>query len=156
MPVVGLFFDKLEAERNLGVNEIPPPIKGIQYNNRIRNVEEINITQMNIQVSAFVISFEFSVIYNPPIANIRINGKILYLPTNKNEHEDIKKNWKRQRRLPENVAKQIIGVTITRGIQKATVLSDHIGVPPPVPPPPIGKPRVEKGERKKGAEGMYV
>ncbi|MGQ4833438.1 MAG: hypothetical protein ACP6IS_06070 [Candidatus Asgardarchaeia archaeon] len=155
MPIVGLFFDKLEAERNLGINEVPPPIKGIQYNNRIKNVEEIKISQMNIQVSVFSISFEFSVVYTPPIASIRLEGKILYLPTNEHEKREIYNIWHKQRKLPENVAKQIVGATITRGIQKATVLSDHIGVPPPVPPPPIGP----KGRRKEDIgkpHDMYV
>ena len=144
MPIVGLFFDKLEAERNLGINEVPPPIKGIQYNNRVKNIEEIKISQMNVRVTVFSISFEFAVMYTPPIASIRLDGKLLYLPTSDEERKEIMEFWHKQRKLPDNVAKQVIGATITRGIQKATVLSDHIGVPPPVPPPPIG----QKGKKK--------
>jgi len=154
MPVIGIIFSKLEAERTMSLNEPMPPIKSIQYNNRLVSLEKKSFNQMNVKADVLTLSFDFMVIYTPPIASITIRGEILFLPANQEELNKILSTWRRERKIPNEIAPQIIGAVVTRGIQKATVLSDQIGVPPPIPPPPIGK-KAPK-DRKKADFGMYV
>lgn len=154
MPVIGIIFSKLEAERTMSLSEPVPPIKSIQYNNRLVSLEKKSFNQMNVKADVITLSFDFMVIYTPPIASITIRGEILFLPANQDELNKILSTWKRERKIPNEIAPQIIGAVVTRGIQKATVLSDQIGVPPPIPPPPIGK-KAPK-DHKKTDFGMYV
>ena len=152
MPIIGVFFDRMEAERDVRPGEKIPPLKSVQHNNRIRTVNKITLKQMNQEVDVIEIKFEFKTYYNPSIATFSLEGFVMFLPLEVSANE-ILGAWSKKRQLHEKISPMVLNAIMSRCIQKAFVLSDHIGVPPPLPPPPI-KPTQKKKESD--TTGMFV
>ena len=107
---------------------------------------------MNQEVDVIEIKFEFKTYYNPSIATFSLEGFVLFLPLEVSANE-ILGAWSKKRQLHEKISPMVLNAIMSRCIQKAFVLSDQIGVPPPLPPPPI-KPTQKKKESD--TTGMFV
>lgn len=152
MPIIGVFFDKLEAERDIRPGEKLPPLKRVQHNNRIRSIDKIKLKQLDQEVEVIEIKFEFKSYYEPAIASFNLEGSVLFLPL-EIKSEEILSLWSKKRQLHEKISNQVLSAIMTRCIQKAFVLSDQIGVPPPLPPPPIKTKKIPDDKR---TSGMFV
>lgn len=130
MPVLGIRMNKLEASRNPTV--VPEGPIRIAPSQRILDIKENQINSVSGKAKIIEIDFEFNVIYDPPVGDIRLNGTVIYQAT-----EDIRKKiiktWKDKKRIAPEVEKEIIANLTSRAFLIAMNCAREIGVPSPMP-----------------------
>jgi len=104
------------------------------------------MTNMNVLKSTFVngvldLNFVFSVNYNPSIATFTIKGAAK-VSGEKEELEEIKKNFENKKPLPPSILQTISNV----GFMECVILSRSLNIPPPLPLPTVSQPQ-EKVEK---------
>ena len=67
---------------------------------------------------------------------MRFNGEVLYLAEAAKADELIK-NWKKDKKLPQDVMPNIINTVLNRSNIQALILSQQIGLPSPIPMPKV-------------------
>lgn len=149
MKVIGIVFEKLEAERNVGFEEQFPLIKTVGNNIRVKSVQKASLPTPAGNFEALKVGFTFQCIYDPNVASIRIEGYVL-CEASKSEEEKTMSSWKSRRDLPAEFAPLMIGPIIMKCLVKAAGLSDDLQVPPPIPPPPMPKPETKDKDEKEG------
>jgi hypothetical protein len=122
MPVIGLNMNTIEAgvknrviKGRLDVNSTPTII----------SVEKKTVLDMDV----LNIGFRFETKYQPDIANILIEGDLLYKT---DDAKKILKRWKEYKKLEEDVAVEILNVIFRRCLTMAVMLSEDVGLPPPL------------------------
>ena len=133
MTVIGFSFTKMLVEKS-------NPVKGkVSINNNvgIRNVEE---TKLNINTAkkALRLDFEFSSTYDPNIGTILLEGEVIYL-VYKDKTDDILKNWKKNKKLDQEVMNAALNYVLSKCNVEALILSKDMNLPPPIPLPKIGQ-----------------
>lgn len=84
-------------------------------------------------------SFIFTANYNPAIANIIIKG-VVKIAGNKEELEELKKNYERRKTMPAQIIQSIANASFIEGV----ILAKSLNIPPPIPLPVISQPIEEK------------
>ena len=122
MTIIGINLNSIKAEvknrvvkGNLNINSTP----------NIKSIEKRNVLDME----AIAIEFEFETKYEPDIASISIAGELVY---NTDDAKKLLKKWKDDKKLPEEIAVEILNVIFRKCLTKAIVLSEDIGIPPPL------------------------
>ena len=124
MPVIGCAIKSIAAERKnpisdrLDINSIP----------KIISVEEREIDLAGKQ-SSVIIGFEFESDYKPDVGNIKIVGEMIYATK---DGKDIMKDWKKNKRLPENVDMEVKNFLFRKCLILGINLSDELQLPPPI------------------------
>jgi hypothetical protein len=154
MKVIGIVFDKLEGERNIGFEEQFPMIKSVGNNVRVKSIQKTSLPIPSGNFDALQVGFIFQCIYDPNVASIRIEGYIL-CEASKDEEDKIMSSWKSRRDLPPDMAPLLVGPIIMKCLVKAAGLSDDLQVPPPIPPPQMSKP-VSKDKNQKEGESYIA
>nr|MDO8100113.1 hypothetical protein [Candidatus Njordarchaeota archaeon] len=149
MRVLGVVFEKFEAERNIGFEEQFPPVKSVGNNVRVKSIQETSLPTPTGNFRALKIGFTFQCVYDPNVASIRIEGYVLF-EASKDEEEKMMSSWRNRGDLPPELATPVIGPIIMKCLVKAAGLSDDLQVPPPIPPPPIPKPQTKGKDQKEG------
>ncbi len=131
--IVGFAFNKISAERKAA------PVGKIDISNNvtITNVEEQDFSVGKAKQSGLKISFEFTSRYEPQIAEMVFTGELLYLGDQK-KNSEIAKEWKKSKKLGEEIAKLVINTLLTRCHTEALLLSRDVNLPPPIVMPKIG------------------
>jgi hypothetical protein len=116
------------------------PVKGkVSINNNvgIKNVEE---TKLNINTAkkALKLDFEFSSTYDPNIGKILLEGEVIYL-IDKDKTEDILKNWKKNKKLDQEMMNSVLNYVLSKCNIEALILSKDMNLPPPIPLPKVGQ-----------------
>ena len=156
MPIRGFLFTNIEASKNLEPGEKMPKLQGFEHNNRITNVQKFELSRDKDPVELLVIKFVFSSNYKPAFVSMKIEGSLLYSPKNTTA-EQILAGWRSNRKLIPEVASEVVGNIIIRCLQKATVLSDQLNVPPPFPIPAVKQPKGSgKTPRRSPQPDYYV
>jgi hypothetical protein len=150
MKVIGIVFEKIEGERNIGFEEQFPLIKSVGNNVRVKSIQKTSLPIPTGTFDALRVGFTFQCIYDPNVASIRIEGYVI-CDASKEEQDKVMSSWKGRRDLPPDIAPLLIGPIIMKCLVKAAGLSDDLQVPPPIPPPPM--PKVETKD-KNGKEGQ--
>ncbi len=122
MAIVGFNLNSIKADVS---NRVVKGELNIGSTPTITNVEKRSV--MDIDVAA--VSFKFETKYEPGIALITIEGELLY------KTDDIKKIikiWKDEKKLPDDTAVEVLNLIFRRCLTKAIVLSEDIGLPPPL------------------------
>lgn len=127
MPVVGMTVKNVSAKR---IGEYMGPA-GV--NNNVKLVE-VNETEMTaVGKKGLVISYEFKSDYltekKVPFAEILINGDVLVVADNSAE---LVKNWKKDKKLPDDLNIQAVNSVLRRCITRALGLSEELNLPPPI------------------------
>ncbi|MBN2459445.1 hypothetical protein JXB28_04120 [Candidatus Woesearchaeota archaeon] len=138
MTVIGFSFTKMLVDKT-------GPVKGkVSINNNvgIRNVEE---TKLNINTAkkALKLDFEFSSTYDPNIGKIILEGEVIYL-VDKDKTDDILKNWKKNKKLEQEVMNAVLNYVLSKCNVQALILSKDMNLPPPIPLPKITPPKEGK------------
>lgn len=139
MPVVGMIIKNIDAKR---VEEVTG---GIRVNNstNLKDVKEQDLPAINKK--GLSISFDFKAEYEDekkkPIANITISGNVFYIDAEQNK---ILKDWKKDKKLPEDVNIQAINAVLRKCITKSIEISEDLQLPPPVPLPFATKQKKEE------------
>ena len=154
MPIRGFFFTNIEASNNLEPGEKMPKLQGFEHNNRITNVQKFELQQSKDPPKLLLIKFVFSSSYKPAFVSMKIEGYILYDPKD-TTIEQVLAAWRSNRKLTPEVAREVVGNIVLRCLQKATVLSDQLNIPPPFPIPTVKQPKVPGKPDKKGYQPDY-
>jgi len=143
MPVVGMNIKTIDAKKH---QEISGPVK-VNNTTNFTDIKEHDLGSLD--KTGLAITFTFRTEYNAdnskkPIAEIEINGDVLFLD---NQHQTILKNWKKDKKLPDEVNIQIINVILRKCITKALDLSEELQLPPPVALPFAQKKQDDGGSK---------
>lgn len=135
MPVIGMSLRSMTANREkdsfegeLKINSTPS----------IGDVKEMNFPSLDKK--GVSISFDFVVSYEPQVAKIKISGDMLYSPKG---NENIMKQWKSEKKLPDSIAMEVIDSIFRKCIIKSAVMAEDIQLPAPIP-----MPRARPAEKK--------
>ncbi len=143
MPVVGMNIKTIDARKN---QEITIAVKA-NTNTQFKEIKEEEIKQIGRK--GLLIGFEFRTEYvadnsTKPLAEIKITGDVLFLDVN--EHDKIMKEWKKDKKLPEDINLEIVNSVLRKCVVKALNISEDLQLPPP-----IGLPFASKKEEKQGS-----
>lgn len=100
------------------------------------NIVDVKDFTLPTKEKAAKISFRFQTRYSQEkkeVGNIAIDGEVIY----KGKTGDIKKYWKKEKSLPEEVGVKVINSILRKCIVKAVDLSDEIALPPPLNMPTV-------------------
>ena len=131
MPIVGFSFNKIDVERKSGV-------KGkININNNvaIKDVTEKELSFVKGQ-KGLEFTFEFSANYEPGLGHISFNGGVIYLGEEKQVNEIMSK-WKKDKKVDKVIMTTILNHVLNKCNVQALILSQEIGLPPPIPLPKV-------------------
>lgn len=132
MTVIGFSFTKMLVEKH-------NPVKGkVTINNNV-GIKEVEETKININTSkkALKLDFEFSSSYDPDIGKILLEGEVIYL-IDKDKSEEIIKNWKKNKKLEQEVMNSVLNYVLSKCNIQALILSKDMNLPPPIPLPKVG------------------
>jgi hypothetical protein len=130
MPILGINFTKIEAERK-------SPVKGkININNNIA-ITDIKKTEMKIpNQDSLKIEFQFTAKYDPNIGQISINGETIIVD-NMKKVEEILEQWKKDKKLPDDILAQIMNNLLTKCNVEALLVGREVGLPPTLNMPKV-------------------
>jgi hypothetical protein len=126
MPVIGIGLKMMEGKRH---EEITGAIK-VNSSMNITNVKEQELPALKSK--GLSIEFEHSTKYiddkNKNMAEINIEGNVIFVGE---DQEKILKDWKKDKKLPEDIKFQVIRIVSDKCSKKAIMLSDDLQLPPP-------------------------
>ena len=130
MSILGINFTKIDAERKA-------PIKGkININNNIV-IEDVKKHDFKLSdQESLRIEFKFTADYNPNIGTIVIKGDTIIVDLPK-KIEEILKQWKKDKKLPEDILAQVMNNLLTKCNIEALVVGREVGLPPTLNMPKI-------------------
>jgi len=127
MPVIGIALRTIDAKK---FDEVVGAIK-VNSNTNLKDVKEQDLPALNKK--GLSVEFEFKTQYmsnkNKPVAEIIIGGNVLFIDP---QQEKILKDWKKDKKLPDDVNLQVINTILRRSTIKALALSEDLQLPPPV------------------------
>ena len=142
MTILGLNYTKLNIEtkqishRGISINTTP----------KILNVTKTQIQAGKNQIPIVVIDFSFTSQFNPKIANLVINGNIVFQPKDESKTID---SWKKTNKLPREEEVEIINYLFVKITPFALFLSEIFRIPPIIALPKIELKQEKKEEVKK-------
>lgn len=130
MPIVGMNIKTINAKKH---EEVTLGVK-VNSNTNLKEVKEHNLVALNKK--CLLIEFEFITRYlsqkDKKIAEILINGEVFFV---NEKYKKILEDWKKDKKLPENISLQVINVIFNKCSKKAIMLSDDLNLPSPIPLP---------------------
>ena len=133
MKVIGFNFTKMNAER------LKDSVDNIKINTEL-NFLEINETKspfLKIKEELLEAKFEYKVNYEPGLARVTIEGKVLFSVDEKMAKE-VLKQWKKKI-LPEDFRILLFNVVMKKSALKALSLCDELNLPVHIPLPVLRK-----------------
>lgn len=141
MKLVGFNLDKILAER-----KSPPKGKvNVNSNINIKSVEQEKVDIISDPILKF--NFDFTIDYQPNIAQIVISGNILIL-ADKNEAKEILKKFKTNEINPE-IKLPLYNIILTKCNLRTLQLEEELGLPSHVPLPQIN---IEKAQEENNSK----
>jgi hypothetical protein len=137
MSVLGINFTKIEAERK-------SQIKGqININNNIA-INDVKKNDFKIaDQDSLKIEFEFTAKFEPNVGNIVLKGDTI-LVNNPEKTQEILAQFKKDKKLPEDVLEQVMNNLLTKCNIEALVVGREVGLPPT-----LNMPKVKAQEKSK-------
>jgi len=133
MKVIGFNFTKLSAER------LKETVEDIKINTELDfpEIKETKSPFLKIKEELLEAKFEYKVNYEPGLAKVVIEGKVLFSVDEKTANE-VLKQWKKKN-LPEDFRILLVNVVMRKSALKALTLCDEINLPVHVPLPTLRK-----------------
>ena len=140
MPIIGFNFDKMYIERK------KPISKDIKVKNDmvIKDIKPIKVGFAKKQEEVLKFDFKYTAKYDPNIAEILIEGNVLYLSEEK-ETKKILEEWKKTKKTPVKTTMQIVNTILIKCGIKALSLSQDLNLPPHIRLPIIA-PKIDKSD----------
>ena len=133
MKVIGFNFTKLSAER------LKETVEDIKINTEMDfpEIKEAKSPFLKIKEELLEAKFEYKVNYEPGLARVVIQGKVLFSVDEKTANE-VLKQWKKKN-LPEDFRILLVNVVMRKSALKALTLCDELNLPVHVPLPSLRK-----------------
>jgi hypothetical protein len=136
MPVVGLKFDGIDAKRKIETFKGEMKINTVP---KIVSVKEIDVAA--IGKKALAMGFEFRTEYQPDVADIQVNGEVIYV--NDKEKAELLKGWKKDKKLPDAVGIEVLNHLFRHCLLKVSNIAEDLQLPPPLNFPMV-KPKTDQ------------
>ena len=132
MPFVGFSFDKIEASRNMD------EVKGNINVHHTLNIVDVKKEEINLEKKQDVLKFifEFKLDYSPNVGLINLKGSMSYVEDPK-KIKDILQEWKKNKKLPQEIMQSLFNTVLARANIKALSLSQDVNLPPHLPLPKV-------------------
>jgi len=132
MAFVGFEFNKIQVEKKSKTGKIT-------INN---NVNLVNVTKADLKIgkneeNAIRFEFEYNSDYGDA-GKIMLNGSVLYLTTS-DEVKVIIDEWKKDKKVKKELMTALLNRILNKCNIQTIILSDTVGLPPPVPLPHVKK-----------------
>ncbi|MFC1690654.1 hypothetical protein ACFL0W_00610 [Nanoarchaeota archaeon] len=132
MAILGVNITKITAEKKT------PSRGNIKINNNviITDASKAKLSFGNTKDEGIKYDFTYKSIYEPKIGEIEIKGNILALE----KPEDAKKildHWKKNKNINKADSLPLLNAILVRCNIQSLIMSDKLGLPPPVPMPKI-------------------
>lgn len=135
MRIVGFNFTKISIEKK---KEIEPKDElKVNTDISIKELKEIKSLNLKIKEEIIGVDYSFKVIYDPSIAIIDLEGKILFSSTSK-EIKEILNEWK-NKKMPENFKVLLFNFILKKSNLKALELEEDLNLPLHFPMPSLKK-----------------
>ena len=133
MKVIGFNFTKLSAER------LKETVEDIKINTELDfpEIKETKSPFLKIKEELLEAKFEYKVNYEPGLAKVVIQGKVLFSVDEKTANEVLKQCKKKN--LPEDFRILLVNVVMRKSALKALTLCDELNLPVHVPLPTLRK-----------------
>ncbi len=115
-------------------------INGVQGTGKEMKGLSVNIGINNVRINSKGIEFDYSygVLYEGDLGSLTIKGT-LFAEESKDLTEQIKSEWTKSKKLPEEYAKGLMNIIIRSGTSNGILIARVLDLPPPLPPLQIGK-----------------
>jgi len=134
--IIGFNYTKVSAEKKGDFREVKnPKDRKISANIEFEDVKKEKVVLLGEDVLR--ISFNFSIAYEPKIANLNFNGFIL-AKTDKDTLKKAIKDWKKKK-LPQEMNIPLSNLVLTRCTLRAFQLEEELGLPTHINLPKITK-----------------
>ncbi len=141
MTIIGFNFKEIVVNKNEGV-------KGkinIKNNVSITDIKEQDLSLGDKSQSALKFIFEFESKYDPGLGGIILRGDLLFMES-ADKTKKILDDWKKSKKVPKDVMGGILNTVLSKCNIEALILSQKVGLPPPIPLPSVKQ--EEKAEKK--------
>jgi hypothetical protein len=125
MPIVGLNFDKINAEKK----DLIKDKVDVKTNLQITDLKEESIPIEKSKEKVLKFTFEFTVNYEPKIGDILLKGHILYLD-DQAKINSIFKEWKKSKKIETKLMQQLLNAILIKSNIKAFSLAQEVNLPP--------------------------
>lgn len=142
MTVVGFNFSRIHAQQKKAVKG---DVK-IGTNVKIDNVQKTNMVFDQTR-STIKVSFTYSVTYSPEVAEIQLQGDILFMQEQK-LIDAVLKEWDEKKKVSARLSGILMNAIMQKSTIQAIVLSRDLGLPAPVPLPKVQQQKVTKKSAK--------
>ncbi len=124
MPVIGINLRKIEAS----IDEKKPLNVNINVNSspKIENVERSSVDLLK---DILAVDFTFTSKYEPDIAEMLMEGQVLYQT---DKAKEVLNLWKKEKKLEDGVALDVLNAIFRKCLTRAVDLSAELRLPPPV------------------------
>ena len=137
MPILGINFTKIEAERK----DIPKGNVNISSNVSIKGIEKNGFKLSGKE--SIKIEFSFNADYNPNIGSIIVEGNTIFVDEPK-KLEGILNQWKKDKKLPKDILAHVMNNLLEKCNVEALILGREVGLPPN-----LNMPTVKVGKKEK-------
>ncbi len=130
MPVLGINFTKINAERKAAISG------KININN---NIVVTDVKKHDFKLSgqeSVRIEFKFTADYNPNIGSIVIEGETIIVDQPK-KLEEVLNQWKKDKKLPDDILAQVMNNLLTKCNVEALLVGREVGLPPTLNMPKV-------------------
>lgn len=131
MPVIGLNYTKITAERKGMANNIE-----INTTPKITDIKKTQLKGLGKDVDVLTIGFVFKSTFEPKVGEISVEGHVIYKT---DRIKEILKTWKAKKELPMDEHIEIINHLFRKVSIQALNLADAMQLPPVVNFPKVGK-----------------
>lgn len=142
MAVVGFGFTKINVERK---NKVTGKVE-IKNNAAINSVEKEELTLGDIKQDALKFGFSFTVKYEPDMANIILEGEVLWVEKKEGIDAAIKQ-WKKEKKIKPEIMTPVLNAVLQKSNMQALILAKELNLPPPIPLPRVNMLPEEKPKK---------
>jgi len=143
MPIISFTFDRIDVSKK---KALEAPLK-VNTSIKIKDLKEEEIVLGSGKKDSILkFFFEYLVDYQPSQASVVLEGNIVYT-AKKEEVESIMKEWKKTKKFPPSITKDVLNNIFMRCNIKALTFEQEINLPPH-----ILMPRLQTAPKKNKAE----
>ena len=133
MAIIGVSFSRINIEKK----EMVKGKINISNNIVIKDVKEKDLAPgRSIDQKGLQFFFSFASKYEPNVAEIALEGDVLFVGTNKQAGE-IAAAWKKDKKVEKELMAAVLNTALAKCNIEALILSQQLNLPPPIPLPKI-------------------